>query len=196
VLDPSRTLWLACLLLVRIRLALFATFCLATAAQALTIRALSLDELWARAERVVHARCLGVTPVAARGDLPAVEITLAVEETLKGEADERLVIRQVAGRLGHLLPTCRAGDEAVLFLHAPSRLGLTSPVGLGQGYLRVVRSPGRAARLVGDPRIVGALAPRAATGSPAALSGSRARQDTAPLDAALEALRHRAQGAR
>jgi hypothetical protein len=181
---------------VRIRLALFAILCLATTAQALTVRALSLDELLARAERVVHAQCLSVTPVAGRGELPVVEIALAVEETLKGEARERLVIRQLAGRFRHLLPTCRVGDEVVLFLHAPSRFGLTSPVGLGQGFLQVVRSPGRPARIVGDARIVGALAHPASTGSPAALSGAPLRQDTALLDAALAELRLRLSGVR
>ena len=183
-------------LLVRTRLALFAIFSLAASAQALTVRALSLDELLVRAERVVHAQCLSVTPAAARGELPVVEIALAVEETLKGEPSERLVIRQLAGRFRPVLPTCRAGDEVVLFLHAPSRSGLTSPVGLGQGYLQVVRSAGRPARIVGDPRIVGALAPPAATRSPATLSGAPLRQSTVPLEAALEALRARLGGAR
>jgi hypothetical protein len=181
---------------VRTCLALFATLCLATTARALTVRALSLDELLARAERVVHAQCVSVTPVAPRGELPAVEIVLAVEEALKGEASERLVIRQVAGRFRHVLPTCRAGDEVVLFLHAPSRAGLTSPVGLDQGYLRVMRSPGRPARIVGDARIVGALVRPVSTGSPQALGGAPLRQGTAPLDAALGTLRARVGGAR
>jgi hypothetical protein len=177
---------------VRIRIALGAVLCLATTAGALTVRALSLDDLLARAERVVHAQCVAVTPVAARDDLPAVEITLAVTETLKGAPDERLVIRQVAGRLAGVVPTCRAGDEVVLFLHAPSRAGLTSPVGLGQGYLQVVRTAGRPARVVGDARIVGALAPQAATsGSASTLGAAAARQDAVPLDTALETLRLR-----
>ena len=178
-------------MLARIRFALVAALCLAATAQALTVRALSLDELLGSAERVVHAQCLSVTPVVARGDLPVVEIALAVEETLKGEASARLVIRQLAGRWGEVVPTCRAGDEVVLFLHAPSRSGLTSPVGLGQGYLQVVRAAGRPARIVGDARIIGALARPAATGSPAALGAAPPRQSSAPLDAALDALRAR-----
>ena len=113
-----------------------AILCLAGRAPALTVRALALDDLVARADRIVHAECVRVTPVSGRGALPVVEITLAVEETLKGEAGERLTIRQVGG----VLPTCRPGDEVVLFLHAPSRAGLTSPVGVDQGYLRVVRA--------------------------------------------------------
>jgi hypothetical protein len=187
---------LAWRLLVRIRLALLLVLCLATTARALSVRVLSLDELLARAARVVHGQCLSVTPATMRGELPVVEIVLAVEETLKGEASGRLVIRQLAGRWGDVVPTCRAGEEVVLFLHAPSRSGLTSPVGLGQGYLQVVRAPGRPARIVGDARVVGSLATPAPTGSAATLSAAPARQSAAPLDAALDALRARLRATR
>jgi hypothetical protein len=159
----------------RIRLALLVSLGLASAAEALTVRAVSVDELTARAAHIVRAHCVAVTPVASPENLPVVEIALAVAETLKGEARERLVIRQLAGRWSHLVPTCRIGDEVVLFLHAPSPVGLTSPVGLSQGFFRVERSPGRPARLLGDARIIGALSPAA----------------TAPLDATLDVLRAR-----
>jgi len=172
-----------------------AVLCLAGGAQALTVRALALDDLVARAERIVHGQCLYVTPLAPRGALPVVEITLAVEETLKGEAGERLTIRQLGGRWRRVLPTCRPGDEVVLFLHAPSRAGLTSPVGVDQGYLRVVRSPGLPARIVGDARIVGALSPAAAS-SPTALRAAPGRAASAPLEAALGELRARLGGVR
>ena len=166
--------------------------CLAGRAHALTVRALTLDDLVARADRIVYAQCVSVTPLAPPGALPVVEITLAVEETLKGAAGERLTIRQLGGRWRKLLPTCRAGDEVVLFLHAPSRAGLTSPVGMQQGYLRVVRSPGQAARITGDARIVGALMRAAVPGAPAALGTAAARHSAAaPLEAALGELRER-----
>ena len=180
-------MWEASSFPVRILLAAAAVLYLAGHAGALSVRALALDELVARADRIVHAECVGVAPLTPRGSVPVVEITLAVEETLKGEAGERLIIRQLAG----VLPTCRPGDEVVLFLHAPSRAGLTSPVGMDQGYLRVVRTPGATARLVGDARIVGALArgvvPRSSLRSQ---TGAR-RAASAPLEAALEELRAR-----
>jgi len=174
--------------LVRIAAAALACLVLARPAAALTVRALSVDELVARADRIVHARCLSVTPLADSG-APVVEITLGVEETLKGQADPRLVIHQLGGRWSRLLPTCAPGDEVVLFLHAPSRLGLTSPVGMQQGYLRVLRSPNEPARVVGDAHVLSALAGGAAPGTAAALRAGPLDAHSAPLDAALDALR-------
>jgi hypothetical protein len=162
---------------------------LATTARALTVRTLSLDELTAQAERIVHARCERVTVDASRPHLPVAEITLVVDETLKGVAADRLVIRQLAGRWNAIVPTCRPGDEVVLFLHAPSRAGLTSPVGLAQGYLRVERLAGAPAALRGVPAIVRALA----VASGAAVAGG---VDAAPLVPALRALRLRGGGPR
>jgi hypothetical protein len=37
------------------------------------------------------------------------------------------------------MPRFEPGEEVLLFLHAPSALGLTSPVGLGQGKIDLVR---------------------------------------------------------
>jgi hypothetical protein len=173
-----------------VRIAAVALTCLALArpAVALTVRALSMDELVARADRIVHARCLTVTPVAASG-VPTVEITLGVQESLKGQAAEELVIHQLGGGWSRMLPTCAPGDEVVLFLHAPSRLGLTSPVGMDQGYLRVVRRPNEPARIVGDAHVVSALAGGASAGTAAALRNGAPHERSAPLDAALDALR-------
>jgi hypothetical protein len=161
--------------------------CLAGHAHALTVRALALDDLVARADRIVLAECVRVAPLTPAGTVPVVEMTLAVEETLKGEAGERLTIRQLA----NVLPTCRPGDEVVLFLHAPSRAGLTSPVGAEQGYLQVVRPPGGVARVVGDARIVGALAPGAASASSVAAQTASGRASSAPLEPALAEIRAR-----
>jgi hypothetical protein len=90
-----------------------------------------------------------------------------------------------------VVPACRTGDEIVLFLHAPSDAGLTSPVGLGQGYLQVVRSAGQPARLLGDPRIVSALSRGDAAAAASASRSPSARVVSAPLDTALETLRAR-----
>jgi len=173
---------------VRILLAASTTvLCLASHAWALTVRALALDDLVARADRIVLAECVHVAPLTPAGAVPVVEMTLAVEETLKGEAGERLTIRQLA----NVLPTCRPGDEVVLFLHAPSRAGLTSPVGVDQGYLRVVRVPGEAARIVGDARIVGAFTRTAAPASAVASQTASGRAGSAALEPALEEIRAR-----
>jgi hypothetical protein len=159
---------------------------------ALTVRALSADELLARADRVVHARCIAVTTTSPRAGLEVSEITLAVAETLKGRPAEQVVVRQLGGPWRRFVPTCAVGDEVLLFLHAPSRVGLTSPVGLGQGFMRVLRPAAGPAALVGDGRIVRALA----SGGAAAGGGHGPSSSVAavPLEDALGALRARLGG--
>jgi hypothetical protein len=174
--------------LVRIATVALACLALARPAAALSVRALSVDELVARADRIVHARCLDVAPLPSTSPgVPVLEITLGVEEALKGPSDERLIVHQLGGQWSRVLPTCSPGDEVVLFLHAPSRLGLTSPVGMEQGFLRVLRAPNQPARIAGDARVVAALS--AAPGGSAAALRAGSAGVTASLDAALDALR-------
>jgi len=174
--------------LVRIVAVALACLALARPAGALTVRALSMEELVAGADRIVHARCLRVASLPATSPgVPVLEITLGVEEALKGPSDERLVIHQLGGRWSRVLPTCAPGDEVVLFLHAPSRLGLTSPVGMEQGFLRVLRAPSQPARIAGDAHVVAALSEPPGGSAAALRAGSHGV--TAPLDAALDVLR-------
>lgn len=120
-----------------------------TGAQALSLRGLSLGEVVSRAATIFVGRCVDARRV--EGPLPgtqAIEATYAVSQWVKGapgtaDLPSQVTVRQVvmgSGDLGgpafHLLP----GQESVLFLHAPSALGFTSPVGMGQGVYRVVRS--------------------------------------------------------
>ncbi|HWP65643.1 MAG TPA: hypothetical protein VNO26_07010, partial [Candidatus Limnocylindria bacterium] len=165
----------------RLTTAALVCFALARPVDALTVRALSLDELVGRAARVVHARCLAVTPAASVDGLPVLEITLGVTEALKGPADERLVIRQLGGAWSRVLPPCVPGDEVVLFLHEPSRRGLTSPVGMQQGHLRVVRPPGAVPRVVGPRNVVRALAAGAPAAAASARTGGTAQTLAVPL---------------
>jgi hypothetical protein len=134
------------------------------AAEATSVRALTLGQLVDRAHRIVHGRCVAVEEVReARGGLPVTEVTVAVAETLKGPAERRLVVRQLGGRDAPAVgPRYVVGEELVLFLHRPGRSGLTSPVGLWQGKLSVVRAAAGAARA---PRAL------AAGGSQAAARG-------------------------
>jgi len=153
---------------------------------------MSADELLARADRIVHARCVAVTTTQPRATLVVSEITFVIAETFKGRTADRVVVRQLGGSWRRLVPTPAVGDELVLFLHAPSRVGLTSPVGLSQGFLRVVRPAGGAATLVGDARIVAALG---GGGTAAARThGPVGSTAAVPLDAALATLRARVGG--
>lgn len=127
------------------------TLALALPARAMDAVPLSLDALVDRAGSVVHAQVAEVVSGRDADGIPATWVTLDVVECLKGRAERRLVFKQVGvesalpdGSLLRLpgLPRYRAGEELVLFLHEPSGRGFTSPVGLGQGVLRVQRHGG------------------------------------------------------
>jgi len=117
---------------------------------------LSFPELVRRADRIVHARCVGVRAGPADGGPANVEVTFAVIEGLKRVSADRLVIRQLRTAPG-LGPTTgfAVGDEVLLFLRADGPSGLTSPVGFAQGVFRVTRTRGvPAVRGDGVPAVV------------------------------------------
>jgi hypothetical protein len=99
-----------------------------------------LEQLSARAERIVAARVIESRDVESEllGH-PVRELTFEVEQSLKGDAGAgaSLKIRMLDTVAG--MPRFEPGEEVLLFLHAPSALGLTSPVGLGQGKIDLVR---------------------------------------------------------
>ena len=116
------------------------------------VKRLPLEAVVARAARIVHGTVVEVQSGRDDVGLPSTWVTLDVAETLKGQSGERVTFKQfgvhvplsdgtITGVPG--LPRYKVGDEVVLFLHAPSVRGFTSPVGLGQGCYHVSR-PGAA----------------------------------------------------
>jgi hypothetical protein len=123
------------------------------AARATTVLRVDLPALTAGADRIFVGRVVAVRSGRDHRHLPATWTTFAVDEALKGEPGARLTIKQIGvsapladGSLYRIpaLPTYRAGDEVLLFLHPDSAAGFTSPVGLGQGRFRIRRDGDRA----------------------------------------------------
>lgn len=117
-------------------------------ALATTVRTLHLGEMVALAGRVFQGRCVAVERDAGGVlGVPVYRYQFEVLEGVKGtRPGERVEIRQAAlpgapGLPG--LPRYRVGQELILFLHVESRVGLTSPVGLGQGVFQVFRQEGK-----------------------------------------------------
>ena len=116
-------------------------------ADALSVRALGLDELAGAADRIFVGRCLARREIpAGPGSLAAVETTFTVTEWVKRSRrpaadDEVLTVRQIAGLDREMGPRFAPGQEVLLFLHAEGPSGLTSPVGMGQGAFVVLRRP-------------------------------------------------------
>ena len=126
-----------------------------TGAQASSVVPLDLDQIIAGAEHIVHVRCTGNT---VQGDPQVGIVTISsfvVLDRAKGGAEPTFTVRQAGGELLGLkvdyhVPKFRVGEEYVLFMPPPSRLGLASPVGLSQGAFSVL--PGAAGKEVGNGR--------------------------------------------
>jgi len=125
----------------------------AVPAGATSVVRLPLAGVAGAAARVVHATVVDVRAGRDDAGLPATWITLDVAQTLKGRADRQVVFKQYGvvdplpdGTVARVpgLPRYTVGEEIVVFLHAESRRGFTSPVGLGQGVYRVERRGGHA----------------------------------------------------
>lgn len=132
-----------------------------TPLDAASVLPLNLEELAGHADRVFVGRVTAV--VRARDPqhaLPVRYTTFDVVRKIKGPLPDRLTIKQVASGVPgqrSVVPGAgrfRAGDELLVFLYPDSTLGFTSPVGLFQGQLPVVRDA------TGRRMIVGEFTPR------------------------------------
>ena len=124
--------------------AVLAALCLASPAAATTVLRLSRPQVEALAQRIIEGRCVEVRAGTALGtSMPATESVFVVERVLKGEGlaervqrdGGRLIVRQVNGIVG--MPRYEVGQRYHLALNGESELGLTSPVGFGQGVTRL-----------------------------------------------------------
>ncbi len=111
---------------------------------ATSVRLVNLAEMTEAADRVFRGRCVSVKKLAdPAGGFPAVEFRFEVLEAVKGtEKGQTVVFRQVqtarrgAGGIPGI-PEYRKGEDLLIFLAGDSRIGLTSPIGLGQGAFRL-----------------------------------------------------------
>src|SRR5512143_3307016 len=103
----------------------------------------NLADLIDEANVIVQGRVLSakVEPHPEYSNLTTVVVQFQVEDNLKGAASKIVGFRQylwdVRARYGS--GGYRKGDEMLLFLRPPSRLGLTSPAGLEQGRFEISR---------------------------------------------------------
>jgi len=134
---------------------------LASAAAALTVAAMPLEELTARSTLVVRARCVDRQVTRSADGRVESRARFAITDTAKGAAASDLVtVRQLGGRDADLevlvpgAPLSEPGDDVVLFLepHDGDVLGV---VGVALGYLPVAALPGSGA-VVRTSRVLGA----------------------------------------
>lgn len=155
------------------------------------VKTFNLEEMVSAADRIFVGRLIRTKEgfIDARGGtIPITIYTFAVEEPIKGVRGKNLTIRQVGHRsdpssvFGHSAPHYREGETLMIFLARDSDIGLTSPVGLGQGVFHVKKERGVKLSVVNDRKNAGLL-----EGSPRveqALRGwsSEARRQLKPSD--------------
>jgi hypothetical protein len=136
----------------------FAVFCV-TPAHASSVEHMTLRELVDRAHRIVRGTVIAAdesTVSAGGGRLPIVVYRIRVSEVVKGSVpggdvlEVRLLSRSktMTARnrtipLFRDLPELRVGQQYLLALTAPSAIGLSTTVGLGQGLFELRGAPGR-----------------------------------------------------
>lgn len=136
---------------------------LAIRVEAVMVMPFNIEELAKRADKVFVGTCTKVSHSVNAQGVPVVEVTFAVSEAVKGEVGTTVTFQQIdphrqqpsasaptvnerlrENPLGIFsaaaiagLPSYTSGEEVLLFLAAPGKLGLTAPIGLTQGKLPV-----------------------------------------------------------
>lgn len=127
--------------------------------EATMVLPLSMEEMAQRAEKIFVGTCTKVERSVNPQGIPVIQVTFAVSETLKGEVGKTVTFQQLdptpppqqgvtlQGKNLQLrrmwtttpveVPSYSPGEELLLFLASPGKLGLTAPVGLSQGKLPV-----------------------------------------------------------
>lgn len=128
---------------------------------------LSLQRITDIAEVIIHARVSAQQVELDQHSQQIVTIThFEVIESIKGDVGSSHSIKQLGGSLAgsnqqlriHGVPRFVDGEELIVFLPAPSRLGFSSPVGLSQGNFSIDRSGETAVvrnRTAADFRLLG-----------------------------------------
>lgn len=108
-----------------------------------------------------HVTSVARSPSISGRPLSSTSVTFQVERAMRGaSAGQSLTIHEWAG-LWTSGARYRVGERVLLFLYAPSKLGLTSPVAGGIGKFemdsegRVVMNAQQAAILAADPLLAG-----------------------------------------
>ncbi len=111
-----------------------------------SVKQVNLSQMVRYADRVFYGKCVSVeSKLDPDSGFTIQEYRFRVIEGLKGVAEgEEVVVRQLlsmgsGGPAISGLPSYQKGQDLLLFLHADSRLGLTSPVGMQQGTFRPLK---------------------------------------------------------
>ncbi len=115
--------------------------CIAQCQRGAMTRPTTLQELVTNSHTIVHGYVTStrIEPHPQYPDLNTLVVDMKVVDVLKGEPAQRLTFRQFIWdvRDKDNVAGYGKGQELVLLLRAPSRIGLSSPEGLEQGKFRI-----------------------------------------------------------
>ena len=103
----------------------------------------SLDQLVDQAATIIrgHVVSARVERHPTLTNLQTIVVTLRVQQTLKGQAGQTFTFRQYIWDVRDRFDAAgyRKGQDLLLLMNPPTRYGLSSPAGLGQGRFRILR---------------------------------------------------------
>jgi hypothetical protein len=118
------------------------------------VRPANLAYLARRADVIFQGQVTDVKhePLPGYRNIRTVRVTLSVERALRGLPGRTYTFREVY--LGLRLPdgkqTYRTGQRLFLFMPSPSRYGLSSPIGIGQGRFHIAVDAAGGAKLANE----------------------------------------------
>jgi hypothetical protein len=123
------------------------------------VKQVDLTYLAQRADVIVHGRVVDVENEIMPGyeNIPTVKVTLQVEDMMRGPKGDTYTFREVSvgirARMGR--KAYRTGQELLLFMTAPSEIGLSSPVGIEQGRFHIARNPEGSPLVINEQNNIG-----------------------------------------
>jgi hypothetical protein len=125
---------------------------LGSSLQAAAVKEINLAAMATAAQTIFSGVCIErQTLYDVQHQREVVAFTFRVEQMLKGAPQDRLTVKASKTLVDlRQVPTYHIGQEVVLFLSGASRLGFSSPVGLGQGRFQVLQGPGGQRVVVND----------------------------------------------
>lgn len=165
--------------------AVFLVLLASASVHAVRVKQLNLAEMSNAAEYVFEGQCVNKDTVFDTGVGQDIYVyTFRVDRVLKGDpgdSHEVRVLKSLADQ--NQISSFEKGEKLVLFLYGESRLGFSSPVGLGQGRFKVRELESGKKELVNEIQNRG-LFNGMQTGIPRALpsQGSGALANEGPID--------------